>query len=124
MLPTLETAHFAAVKQTKHFSILTEKLAIHDCIRPAGAADLAISSNGANTMSMLTPELTESGARKILTASLTATYRAFRSYRARRLAMLSLAQMDDYLLKDIGITRSGIDSAVVHGSRSDRETRP
>lgn len=51
--------------------------------------------------------------------SLAAAYRAFRSHRARRLGMKRLAQLDDHILKDIGLSRSEIGS-VYFGSPNDR----
>jgi uncharacterized protein YjiS (DUF1127 family) len=46
------------------------------------------------------------------TPRMRAAFHAFRDYRVRRSAVWTLAAMDDVLLKDIGIGRSEIDSAV------------
>jgi uncharacterized protein YjiS (DUF1127 family) len=47
-----------------------------------------------------------------LTPRMRAAYRTFRDYRARQRAVRTLAAMEDVLLKDIGIGRSEIHSAV------------
>ncbi|MGI6850621.1 DUF1127 domain-containing protein [Mesorhizobium sp. 1B3] len=39
------------------------------------------------------------------TGPLAAAYRAFRSHRARRHGMKLLAELDDHILKDIGLSR-------------------
>lgn len=41
--------------------------------------------------------------------SLAAAYRAFRSHRKRRHGMKLLAELDDHILRDIGLSRSEID---------------
>jgi uncharacterized protein YjiS (DUF1127 family) len=48
----------------------------------------------------------------MFTPRMRAAYQAFRDYRVRRSAVWTLAAMDDALLKDIGIGRSEIHSAV------------
>ncbi len=57
-----------------------------------------------------------------LTPRMRAAYRSFRGYQARRLAVRTLAAMEDALLKDIGISRSEIGS-VVHGLRHGHEDK-
>ena len=66
-------------------------------------------------MSVLTSELSGRRARKTLAEMVRDAYRAYRSRRARLLAVHELAGLDDYLLKDMGISRSDILSVVVHG---------
>lgn len=70
-------------------------------------------------MSTLASEPASSGAGKILIASLVAAWRAFRSFKARRRTILSLSQLSDHDLKDIGIARSEIVS-IAYGSVADR----
>ena len=45
-------------------------------------------------------------------AKFRAAFHAFRAYRERRLATRSLEAMEDYLLKDIGISRAEIGAAI------------
>jgi uncharacterized protein YjiS (DUF1127 family) len=66
-------------------------------------------------MSVLTSELSGRGAGKTLAGLVREAYRAYRSRRERLLAEHELAELDDYLLKDMGISRSDILSVVVHG---------
>jgi uncharacterized protein YjiS (DUF1127 family) len=68
-------------------------------------------------MSVLT--LTLPGIDKTFFGRLRAAYKAYRDSRARRLATHTLAELDDHLLKDIGITRSEILS-VVYSSGDER----
>jgi uncharacterized protein YjiS (DUF1127 family) len=70
-------------------------------------------------MSTITLGLSARGAEKTLHGRLRAAYRAFQFYRERRAALLSLGAMDDHILKDIGIDRSEIGSAI-YGLRSER----
>ena len=49
-------------------------------------------------------------------------YDAFRDYRARRRAVRTLGEMDDALLKDIGISRSEI-GLVVRGLKRGQEDK-
>ncbi|BCH35828.1 hypothetical protein MesoLjLc_77580 [Mesorhizobium sp. L-8-10] len=70
-------------------------------------------------MSTLASEPINGGIGKILAASVVAAWRAFRSYRARRLTMLKLSELNDHELKDIGITRSEIVS-IAYGSPGQR----
>ena len=53
------------------------------------------------------------------TGSLAAAYRAFRSHRARRHGMKLLAELDDHILKDIGLSRCEIGS-VYFGATNER----
>ena len=50
------------------------------------------------------------------TSRIGAVYHAFSEYRARRHAIYALDSMDDDMLKDIGLSRSAIPSAV-HAKR-------
>ena len=70
-------------------------------------------------MSTLASEPVSNGIGKTLAASLVAAWRAFRSYRARRLTVLKLSRLNEHELKDIGITRSEIVS-IAYGSPGDR----
>ena len=65
-------------------------------------------------MSLLTLEHRASGRSLRLASKIAAAYRAFRDGRDRQIAYRTLATMEDYLLKDIGISRSEI-STVVYG---------
>lgn len=69
-------------------------------------------------MSLLTMELLTSGRSPGLISKIAAACRAFRADRDRRIAYRTLAAMEDYLLKDIGISRSEI-ATVVYGLKMD-----
>lgn len=73
-------------------------------------------------MSTLTSELSTRGAGSALLESLTAIWRAYRKSGTRRVAIRSLESLDDYMLKDMGITRSEIRS-VVQGPQGERRLR-
>jgi uncharacterized protein YjiS (DUF1127 family) len=63
-------------------------------------------------MSTITMRIAAREAEKTLLGGLQTAFRAFQIRRARQAASLTLAAMDDHMLKDIGISRSEIDSAV------------
>ena len=48
----------------------------------------------------------------MFTSSIRAAYRSLKDYRERRYAERELASLDNYLLKDMGISRSEIHSLV------------
>jgi len=70
-------------------------------------------------MSVSTLTLLVEGTERTFFGRLWAAYKAYRASRARRLGVCALEEMDDRLLKDIGITRSEILS-IVYGSRDER----
>lgn len=76
-------------------------------------------------MSALTTESIYGGFTGRLNASLTAIYRAFRARQNHRADLLALSELDDYLLKDMGINRCEIHHHVygLHGKRHDDATR-
>ena len=67
-------------------------------------------------MSTLTSELSRRGAGSALPTYLTALWRACRKSSARRVAKRDLESLDDYILRDMGITRYAVRS-VVDGPR-------
>lgn len=60
------------------------------------------------TLTLLSP----AGRISTLASTIGATCRAYWQHRANRRAIWSLAELDDYLLKDIGVARSEIQSLV------------
>lgn len=59
-------------------------------------------------MSVFTSESSHGGLTSKLTASLTAIYHAYRTRQANRAGVMALSELDDYLLKDLGISRCEI----------------
>ncbi len=67
-------------------------------------------------MSTLTSELFRRGAGSALPIYLTALWRAYRKSGARRVVIRDLESLNDYILRDMGITRYAVRS-VVDGPR-------
>ena len=67
-------------------------------------------------MSTLTSELSSRGAGSALLTYLTAVWRTYRKFGTRRVAIRDLESLDDYILRDMGITRYVVRS-VVNGPR-------
>jgi uncharacterized protein YjiS (DUF1127 family) len=63
-------------------------------------------------MSTLTSELSSRGAGSALLTSLTAVWRTYRKFSTRRGAIRDLESLDDYILRDMGITRSVVRSVM------------
>ncbi len=70
-------------------------------------------------MSLLVNESVRAGFSARLTASLTGLFHTYRRHQERRAGVKALEGMDDYLLQDLGISRSEI-FAVVHGLHGSR----
>ena len=70
-------------------------------------------------MSTLTSELSRRGAGSALLTYLTALWRACRKSSTRRVAKRDLESLDDYILRDMGITRYAVRS-VVDGPRQEQ----
>ncbi len=70
-------------------------------------------------MSMFTITLSGESTHKTFVTRFRGAFHAFRTYREHRIATRNLEAMEDFLLKDIGISRTEI-SAAVSGSAAIR----
>jgi uncharacterized protein YjiS (DUF1127 family) len=104
--------------KTKHLSSAPEKRPKHDWSRLDSAADWSGFNQWSSAMSTLTLRFSD-GADKTVAARLRAAYHSFRTALVRRHTVRSLVELDDHILKDIGLTRGDVLS-LAHGLRAEK----